>query len=77
MNDFDTEIIAEKEITQAASTQDTSLTTPEANLHVVPSDNKSKNKKKNKKKIMEVDQTTKSYQARRVSPSARNKTQCK
>ena len=26
MNDFDTEFIAEKEITQAASTQDTSLT---------------------------------------------------
>ena len=50
MNDFDTEIIAEKEITQAASTQDTSLTTPEANLHVVPSDNQSKNKKRTKKK---------------------------
>ena len=77
MNDSDTEFIAEEKITQAASTQDTSLTTPEANLHVVPSDNQSKNKKKNKKKIMEVDQTTKSYQARRVSPSARNKTQCK
>ena len=32
MNDSDTESIAEEEITQAASTQDTSLTTPEANL---------------------------------------------
>ena len=49
MNDFDTEFIAEEEITQAASTQDTSLTTPEANLHVVPSDNQSKKKEKNKK----------------------------
>ena len=49
MNDFDTEIIAEKEITQAASTQDTSLTTPEANLHVVPSDNQSRTKKRTKK----------------------------
>ena len=49
MNDSDTELIAEEEITQAASTQDTSLTTPEANLHVVPSDNQSKKKEKNKK----------------------------
>ena len=49
MNDSDTEFIAEEEITQAASTQDTSLTTPEANLHVVPSDNQSKKKEKNKK----------------------------
>ena len=49
MNDFDTEFIAEKEITQAASTQDTFLTTPEANPHVVPSDNQSKKKEKNKK----------------------------
>ena len=32
MNDSDTESIAEEEITQAPSTQDTSLTTPEANL---------------------------------------------
>ena len=46
MNDSDTEFL---EITQAASTQDTSLTTPEANLHVVPSDNQSKKKEKNKK----------------------------
>ena len=43
-----TEFIAEEEITQAASTQNTFLTTPEANLHVVPSDNQSKNKEKNK-----------------------------
>ena len=44
MNDSDTEFIAEEEITQAASTQDTSLTTSEANLHVVPSDNQSEKK---------------------------------
>ena len=47
MNDPDTESIAAEEITQAASTQDISLTTPEANLHIVPSDNQSK-KEKNK-----------------------------
>ena len=40
----------EGEITQAASLQDTSLTTPEANLHIVPSDNQSEKKEKNKKK---------------------------
>ena len=40
----------EEEITQAASLQDTSLTTPEANLHIVPSDNQSEKKEKNKKK---------------------------
>ena len=50
MNDSDTEFIAEEEITQAASTQDTSLTTPEANLHVVPSDNQLKRKKRTNKK---------------------------
>ena len=50
MNGSDTEFIAEEEITQAASTQDTSLTTPEANLHVVPSDNQSKRKKRTSKK---------------------------
>ena len=38
MNDSDTGFLAEEEITQAASTQGTSLTTPEANLHVVPSE---------------------------------------
>ena len=48
MNDSDTEFIAEEEIAQAASTQDTSLTTPEANLNVVPSDNQSKKREKNK-----------------------------
>ena len=48
MNDSDTEFIAEEEIAQVASTQDTSLTTPEANLHVVPSDNQSKKREKNK-----------------------------
>ena len=49
MNDSDTAFMTEEEITQAASTQDTSLTTPEANLYVVPSDNHSKKKEKNKK----------------------------
>ena len=49
MNDSDSELIAEEEITQATSTQVTSLTTPEANLHVVPSDNQSKKKEKRKK----------------------------
>ena len=39
MNDSDTKFIAEEKIIKAASTQETSLTTPEANLHVVPSDN--------------------------------------
>ena len=39
MNYSDTEFIAEEQITQAASTQDTSMTTPEANLPVVPIDN--------------------------------------
>ena len=50
MNDSDTEFIAEQEITQAASTQDTSLTRPDTNLHVVTSDNQSKKKKRTKKK---------------------------
>ena len=49
MSDSGTEFIAEEEITQAASTQVTSLTSPEANLHVVPSDSQSKKKEKNKK----------------------------
>ena len=49
MNGSDNEFIAEEEITQTASTQDTSLTTQEANLYVVPSDNQSKKKEKNKK----------------------------
>ena len=47
MNNSDTVFIAEEEITQATSTQDTSLTSPEANLHIVPSDNQSKKKEKN------------------------------
>ena len=37
MNDSDTEFITE--ITQAAILQNISLTTPESNLHIVPSDN--------------------------------------
>ena len=49
MNDSDTEFRAEEEVTQTASTEDTSLTAPEANLHVVPSDNQSKKKEKNQK----------------------------
>ena len=49
VNDSDTEFLAEGEITQAASTPDTSVTTPETNHYVVPSENQSKNKGKNKK----------------------------
>ena len=49
MNDSDTEFIAEEDITQAARTQGISLTTPEVNLHVAPSDNQSKKKENNKK----------------------------
>ena len=49
LNDSDTEFTAEEKIAQASSTQDTSLTTPEANLHVITSDNQSKKKEKNKK----------------------------
>ena len=49
MNGSDTDFIAEEEVTQTASTEDTSLTAPEANLHVVPSDNQSKKKEKNQK----------------------------
>ena len=49
MNSYGTEFIAEEEIAQAASTQDTSMTTPVANLHVVPSDNQSNKKENNKK----------------------------
>ena len=49
MNDSDSEFRAEEEITQAASTPDTSLTTPEANIHVLPSENQSKQKEKNNK----------------------------
>ena len=44
INDPDTEFIAEEEIKQPATMQDTSLTTPEANLHVVSNDNQSKKK---------------------------------
>ena len=50
MNDSDIEFIAKEEITQAASTHDISLVSPEANLHIVPSDNQSKKKKRIKKK---------------------------
>ena len=76
MNDSDTELISEEGITQAATTQGTSLTTPEANLHVVPSENQSKKKEKKRKgRIMEVDQKSKSFQARKMSTCARNTTQ--
>ena len=49
MDGSGSEFIAEEEITQATSTQDTSLTTLVANLHVIPSDNQSKKIEKNKK----------------------------
>ena len=49
IDDSDTKFIVEEEITQAASTQDTSLTTPVANLHVVAKWHQSKKKEKNKK----------------------------
>ena len=45
MNDSNTEFIAGEKITQAVSTQDTSLNTSEANLYVLPRDNQSKKKK--------------------------------
>ena len=78
MNDSDTAFIAEEKITQAASTQDTSLTTPEANLHVVPNNNQSKKKEKNKKEeLWKWTKQSKSYQAGIVSPSVRNTTQSK
>ena len=47
MNDSDFVFIAEEDITQAVRTQGTSLTTPEADLHLVASDNQSKKKEKN------------------------------
>ena len=46
MNNSDTEFIAEEESTQATRTQDSSVTTPEANLHIVPRENQSKKKEK-------------------------------
>ena len=75
MNNLDTEFIAEEEITQTASTQDTSLTTPEANLHVAQSGKEER--KEQKRRIMGVDQESKNDQARRVSPRARSKIQSK
>ena len=54
MNDSDTEFIAEEEIAQAASTQDTSLTISEANLHVVPSDNQSKKREVSPTEILSL-----------------------
>ena len=50
INDSEIEVIAEEEITEAAITQGTSLTTPEANVNAIPSDNQSIKKEKNKKK---------------------------
>ena len=72
MDDSDTEFIAEEETTQAASTQNTSLTTPGANDHVVPSDNQSEKKEKNKKE--ELWKWTKKVEAgkQEVSPRGRN-----
>ena len=61
MNDSDTKFIAEEEITQATSTQDSSLTRPGANLHVALSDNQPKKKGNNKKRlIIEMNQKSKS-----------------
>ena len=77
MNDSDIEFIAAEEIIQAAGTQDTSLTTPEGNLHVVPSENQSKKWKEQKGRIMEKDQKIKSYRAKRVPPGARYTTESK
>ena len=72
------EFIAEEKIRQAASTQDTSLNTPEANLHLVTNRQSVKeDRKEQKRRIMEVDQKSKSYQTRRVSARARNTTQSK
>ena len=69
INDSDTKFIAEEEITQAASAQGTSLTTPEANLHVVAKwQSVKEERKEQKRRIMEVEQKDKSYQARSVSP---------
>ena len=67
MNDSDNEFIAEEEITQAAGAQDTSLTTPISQ----------KRKKKTKKKHYRSGPKSKSFQARRVPPRARNTTQSK
>ena len=50
MNDSNTEFIAEEEIAKAASTQDTSLTTPEANLHLFQVTISQRRKKRTKKK---------------------------
>ena len=75
---IDTQFIAEEEITQSASTEDTSLTTPGTNLQVVPRDNQSKKKGKNKtEELWKWTKKVKSYQARRMSPHARNRTQSK
>ena len=43
MNDSDAEFSAKEKNTHAASRQDTSLTTPEANLHTVPSETRKSN----------------------------------
>ena len=50
MNDSDSEFRAEEEITQAASTPDTSLTTPEANIHVYQAKISQSRKKRTTKK---------------------------
>ena len=64
---IDTQFIAEEEITQSASTEDTSLTTPGTNLQVVPRDNQSKKKRKNKtEEFWKWTKKVKSYQARRM-----------
>ena len=50
MNDSDIKFKAEEEIIQAASIQDSSLTTPEANLHLVKTNSQSKKKKRTTKR---------------------------
>ena len=53
MNDSGTEFITEEKIAQAASTKDTSLTTPEAKLNIIPSEIQSKKKEITRFKVSE------------------------
>ena len=72
LNDFVTKFIAEKEIMQAASTQNTSLTSCSTKWRSVKEE-----RKEQIRRIMEVDQKSESYQATRVSPHAKNTIQAK
>ena len=49
INDSDTEFIADEEIQPANNTLDTSLSTPEANIHVLRENEESKKPGKSKK----------------------------